>query len=280
MKCFYHGDLDGKCAGAIVYAFTPCCSRSDFYEVDYGRDFPFDVIEDGERVFIVDWSLNQIEGGWEKLMAITNDIVWIDHHKSALEGCNFKFKGIQNTGEAGCVLTWQFFKGQDAVPFGFDLVGDYDIWRFKYGDDTVAFQNAMKLYDTHPTSSIWRDVYSSQKTIDKLLGEGYIIKRSLEMSGGAKVKKLGFTTEFEGHKAVACNAFAGSKLFDSIETDADLKITFRHDGTQFTVSVYSSNNDIDCSEIAKKYGGGGHKGAAGFQCDAIPFKRLGGLNES
>ena len=37
---------------------------------------------------------------------------------------------------------------------------------------------------------------------------------------------------------------------------------------------YIPKKNIDCSEIAKKYGGGGHKQAAGFQCKELPFKRM------
>ena len=32
-------------------------------------------------------------------------------------------------------------------------------------------------------------------------------------------------------------------------------------------SLYNDNEEVDCSVIAKQYGGGGHKGAAGFVCD-------------
>jgi nanoRNase/pAp phosphatase (c-di-AMP/oligoRNAs hydrolase) len=38
-----------------------------------------------------------------------------------------------------------------------------------------------------------------------------------------------------------------------------------------TVSLYSTKPEIDCGEIARTFGGGGHKGAAGFQCTELPF---------
>jgi nanoRNase/pAp phosphatase (c-di-AMP/oligoRNAs hydrolase) len=39
---------------------------------------------------------------------------------------------------------------------------------------------------------------------------------------------------------------------------------------KWVVSLYTTK-DIDVSEIAKKYGGGGHKQAAGFTCDKLPW---------
>lgn len=42
-------------------------------------------------------------------------------------------------------------------------------------------------------------------------------------------------------------------------------------GDLFKVSMYSEF--VDVSEIAVKYGGGGHKGASGFQCTELPFRK-------
>ena len=56
-----------------------------------------------------------------------------------------------------------------------------------------------------------------------------------------------------------------------------MMITFSTNGKQWRVSLYQDGRpDVDCSVIAKKYGGGGHKGAAGFECVTLPFKIVGG----
>jgi hypothetical protein len=53
----------------------------------------------------------------------------------------------------------------------------------------------------------------------------------------------------------------------------DLMILFvRRKDNLWNVSLYSTKDDIDCGAIAKSFGGGGHKGAAGFQCDELPFE--------
>ena len=38
------------------------------------------------------------------------------------------------------------------------------------------------------------------------------------------------------------------------------------------VSLFTTKKDIDCSALAKKYGGGGHEQAAGFGADRIEIK--------
>jgi hypothetical protein len=41
---------------------------------------------------------------------------------------------------------------------------------------------------------------------------------------------------------------------------------------RWKVSLYSVKPEVDCGEIAKAFGGGGHKGAAGFMCDWLPWE--------
>ncbi len=62
----------------------------------------------------------------------------------------------------------------------------------------------------------------------------------------------------------------GSLAFNELMFDYPICIGFVYDGKQYTVGLYS--REIDVSEIAKKYDGGGHKGAAGFVCKELPFK--------
>lgn len=41
------------------------------------------------------------------------------------------------------------------------------------------------------------------------------------------------------------------------------------DGKQYHFSLYNDNGLVDCSIIAKQFGGGGHKGAAGFRIKSL-----------
>jgi oligoribonuclease NrnB/cAMP/cGMP phosphodiesterase (DHH superfamily) len=126
MKCFYHTDMDGKCAGAIVYKFykldrdytKEVGEQCEFIPINYNDDFPFDKIIPNETIIIVDFSL-QKEGEFDRLLKITDKVIWIDHHKTAIE----KHKHLENNviglrqdGVAGCVLTWQYFYPKEEIP--------------------------------------------------------------------------------------------------------------------------------------------------------------------
>ena len=54
------------------------------------------------------------------------------------------------------------------------------------------------------------------------------------------------------------------------EEEYDMFIGFSYNGKSWNYSLRSTK--VDCSQIAMKYGGGGHKGASGFSADELIFK--------
>ena len=74
---------------------------------------------------------------------------------------------------------------------------------------------------------------------------------------------------YEEHKRKR-NERVYRKFGEEYETH-DMVCRFAYNGKGWTYSLYSSNPEIDCSEIAKQYGGGGHRGAAGFKLDHCIF---------
>jgi hypothetical protein len=53
--CFYHSaDFDGICSGAIVKQKHPDCY---VYGINYGEDFPWDMLREDDIVIMCDFSL-------------------------------------------------------------------------------------------------------------------------------------------------------------------------------------------------------------------------------
>ena len=276
MKCIHHDDMDGRCAAAIVRkAYLEAGipeGNMEFIEMSYKDDFPFDKIKDDEEVIIVDFSL-QRPGDFERLMELTDNIAWIDHHISAIERFEcLGLSGVRKNGTAACELTWEYFFPGKEVPLAVRLLGDYDVWKFSYGKDTDYFQAATMLYDTMPTSNIWDKWLDPNYTLKEEIEHGKLVITYRNNLYKKIVSSYSFETEFEGYKAIACNSnHKTSQLFDSINKDYDLMMVFARDGKKWIVSLYSKKDNVDCSKIAMKYGGGGHKKAAGFECYELPF---------
>lgn len=79
--------------------------------------------------------------------------------------------------------------------------------------------------------------------------------------------KNSFEAKILGLRAICLNTVNfNSMAFDNVynEENHDLMITFQFNGKNWKFSLYSTKDEIDCSEIAKKFNGGGHKKASGF----------------
>ena len=272
MKCFYHSaDLDGHCSGAIVNLAHPNC---ELIGINYGDEFPWDTIQKNETVYMVDFSLQPFED-MERLNSIS-DFVWIDHHKSAIEEAtnrNFYASGILEIGRGACELCWEFlFPGveNEAVR----LLGRYDVWDLQPG--TLELQNGLRMHETLPTNTdLWESLLGPDEDLLKeSLHIGQILLRKKQMDDRSYARSFSFETEIDGLSVIAINrGMTNSQLFESVYDPSkhDGMLTFVRRKGQWTVSLYSDQKHIDSSIICKARGGGGHKGAAGFQCKELPF---------
>jgi len=271
MKCFYHNDLDGHCAAAIVKEYYTTVS-SKYYEMDYSKSFPFDIIQKNEMIVIVDFSLSSIED-WKKLLTITPFIIWIDHHITAIEKYKeLNLKGIQDIRAAGCELTWEYYFLNIKVPLVVTLLGDYDTWTLRYKEDSEALQLGIKLENTYPENDMWSTWFYDNDLIRHFIENGKLLLKFREQQYAEVIRSQAYFIQFEGYTAVVCNSHErGSQLFASVSPELyDIMMPFCWNGKKWTVSLYTTK-DIDVSTIALKYGGGGHKNAAGFICDYPPF---------
>jgi len=280
MKCYYHNDLDGRCAGAIVFHSVSIKEqnreyKSEMIELDYKDEIEIEKILPNEQIWIVDFSFKPEI--MEEVFKKTTDIVWIDHHKTADE---YKYsrgiKGLRITEDkkfSGCELTWQYVHPDLPMPRAVELIGDRDKWAWKFGDDTAWFNQAIKLYDHKPTDEIWITLLFSDKQ-DKqcksIMVEGSICLKFRDSICKDYCDHYGFETKFEGYKCFANGIYMfGSEGFGDRFKKYDICISYEFTSKNWIVGLYSTT--IDVGEIAKKYGGGGHKGASGFVCKELPF---------
>lgn len=284
MICYHHNDLDGRCAAAIVKKYYPECRMREI-TYDENPNFSMELqsgLSIGEEVIIVDFSFKPEK--MKELYQHTSpaNIIWIDHHNTAKEydyGCLLGgLRDFLEPGLSGCELTWKYFFPDEDIPEAVRLLGDYDTWRFDTKEHTMAFQFGMRAKYNMPQSPIWHDLLSDRFTasISLIKGNGEAILDYQKQISEIFFKGR-YTREFEGYKVliVNVNLFAmGSNMFDYLSQSEkdhhDFYVAWFFNGMSYNVSL-RSRKDIDVSEIAKKYGGGGHKGAAGFVCDKLPF---------
>lgn len=269
MICFYHSaDLDGHCSGAIVKKFNLDC---ELIGINFGDEFPWEKVK-GEKVVMVDFSLPIEE--MIRLQDESESFYWIDHHISAIkdaEECDFNPLGQRGIGRAACELTWKYFSNSSWLPKIVTLLGRYDVWDHE-DPEVLPFQYGIRQYSTYPDDSAW-DVWFREFP-EYILTEGKIILKYADEENRKYAKGCTFETELDGLRCIAVNKMlTNSKIFDSVfdpdKHDVMLTFGFRKGG--WMVSLYSQRGGVDVSIVAKAHGGGGHKGAAGFSCDELPF---------
>jgi len=277
MICIYHRNNDGRCAAAIVNKRFGRLTDIDFIGMQYGEDLPWETFSEHEHVVIVDFSLKKHQ--WDHLFEVTQNVTWIDHHISAIEDEDnpHHLPGVRENGVAGAMLTWDYFYSGITPPLAVKFISDYDIWAFRYGDTTKEFSQGLWFYDTHPQSNIWETLLCSHKhetthLIGRILKDGRTIIKHNKKTWASIVKRQSISSHWEGYRIQVVNLRGPSLVFESLELDTcDLLVLWSYTGKYYQVNVFTQDNsDVDVSKICKKYGGGGHRGAGGFEIKKLP----------
>ncbi|MDH5505830.1 MAG: hypothetical protein OEZ02_01250 [Anaerolineae bacterium] len=270
--CLHHNDADGRASAAI--ARRALGKDLALYEMNYGDPIPWEMVEAATQVIVVDFSL-PLEA--MQRIAASRELVWIDHHKSSLEtlqAAAVEWPGLRDIAEAGCVLTWRYYFPDQPVPRAVILIGDRDIWRWAEAD-TGPFGEGLFQLDTCPDNDeLWQPLLNDDPhAVAQLIETGAILREARLQGIRRKTASAGFEVTFEGHRTLAVNERGsgdmGQHIRDIGYTIAYCYIDKLLDGTLTTfVTLYSA--EVDVSEIARKFGGGGHRGAAGFSFERGP----------
>jgi len=270
--CLHHNDTDGRASGAIVRRALG--ERVELYEMDYGDSLPLDLVVVADHILIVDFSLPKDE---METLAAYHQFTWIDHHKSAIDemdGAADSWSGLRDTSEAACVLTWRYFYPDQPVPKSVILIGDRDIWRWAERD-TGAFNEGLYQHYTRPNNDdLWGPLLNDDpEALADLIASGSTIREARLREIRRATARYSFEVMFEGQRTLVINLRGSGDLGAQIRAMGYpmgyCYVDKVSEGQLMTfVTLYS--DQIDVSKIAKKFGGGGHAGAAGFH-----FRRSG-----
>lgn len=284
MICIYHSrDLDGKCSAAIIKKKYPLC---ELYPFDYGESLKLDYISNNHSIAYLCDVIPEEESFLE--LAKKLKLFWIDHHQSAISMSEKNglsvLEGKRESGRASaCRLCWEYEFDYN-VPKGVALLSDYDIWNL-HSEEVLEFQYGMRsLGSNSPEDNIWDKIFSYDDDFVKdIVNRGKMVLEVEDINNAEKCKLFAFESLIDGYKAITlgmlgCNSRTFKSVWNPDKYDVMMSIGIREfEGNEndiFSVSLYTDKRNIDVSKIAKNHGGGGHKQAAGFQCDKIPFSRI------
>lgn len=281
--CIYHGPgcMDGLVAAWSIWKRWP---DIQFVPAQYGQEPP-DVAD--KSVLIVDFSYKR-----DVLLRMAERakyIVVLDHHKTAQadladfidpalkfpdgwipRAAGHQIAALFEMDKSGARLAWEYGHPGNYVPMMVQNVEDRDLWRFQmpWTREVHAYLTSCDLdfptIDGIAAQIDDRDLFKPiviagasilrqhNKNVDAMLAA--TLRRG--MIAGYDVPMANLPPVFASD---AGNVMAKGEAFAAVWYE-------KRDGT-LSFSLRSAADGVDVSEVAAKYGGGGHVHAAGF---AVP----------
>ncbi len=249
----------------------------EYIPVQYGQEPPQQAFDKDAKLFVLDFSYSR-DVMFELAAMRHEEMVVLDHHKTAkqaLEGIEIELAS-NNCGDAlhvkfdmtksGGRLTWEHFHSGEPSPWLVDYSEDRDLWAWKLGEskEVNAFLRSWPL-DFDGWDRLNLTLPGSARWYEWIAAGAAILRREKQIVD----QHVGHASEIvlTGHKILAVNA---TVLFSEIAGELAKDRPFgacwfdRKDGLR-QWSLRSREGGVDVSEVAKKFGGGGHPQAAGFE---------------
>ncbi len=266
----YHDDLDGF--GAAWAAWKKFGNKADYLPVDFGKPMPTDL--KNKEIYILDFCYPEAET--KALLKNNKKLVVIDHHITRKNIFKLLEGSVWNIKRAGCVLSWQYFCPGKKIPKLIEYVEDIDLWTLKLKNTreiTLFMESLPKDFKE------WSKIASGMENKNKF---SEYLEKGKAISGfvGKIIEIIASNSEnaiFEGKKASVVNSpkFT-SELGEYLlrKTKNSIAIIWSLKNGRIKVSLRSLKG-VDVSKLVQKYGGGGHRQAAGFILEAgekIPWQ--------
>lgn len=286
----YHDKcMDGFTAAWAIWKRWP---HAEFIARNYGQTPPPDL--DGKHVLIVDFSfpkavlLDMVENGGAA------SVVILDHHKTAQADLE-PFQRFKDNPErftppviasmiddmahggyppilaqfdmerSGAGMAWDFARSPgQARPILVELVEDRDLWRFEMGDTSKFLHLALTSGET--TFERWDE---ADGYIDAFIDRGQAIAAYRDSLIDEIVERA-VCVVIDGEYGIgvdcpyALASDVGHRLLDDWP-DARFAAAIVRGEQVISYSLRSRDDRADVSALAKKFGGGGHRNAAGFK---------------
>ena len=307
---FYHDDHDGIAGAAVIKYYIEkfmykCLDydRPIFVKCDYGNNHIKNLYkkyitldnDDYYTVFIVDLSftIDTVHILEELSNNVNVNLTWIDHHDSSINLINTYIHGKDihyrtiSKNHCGAYLAFEILlfntdieKSTHAIQ-ALEYIDQYDRWDFDDTNNAKYFHLGLETELSNSISDIGKICKMEEILFKELVDLNDIIKNGkaiycyLMNSYEFYRNKFGYESMIEGIRCYVINNKTNSWIFgDEIFNKYLICAVFAYDGEYYEYTLYSSNLNIDCLKIAEKFGGGGHKGAAGFRSKELVLKKI------
>lgn len=294
-KCF-----DGFCAAWVFRKFWGN-NDIDFVHAHYGDDPPDTK---GRKVWVLDFSYPR-DVMIDKVIKPSLRTTVYDHHRTAEADLKdllpeLRKKGLQRTGDkiifdmnrSGAGITYDELEREAGKKIGIhtprfngqrkirlvDYIEDRDLWNWKLPDSKAVSAYVSTVPMTFEDYDKLGETMSTESGVQEIVKLGHAIQGYIDEFGRRAIDMARW--EQLGQYHVPCINVPYMNCSDHVGRLAEMYPEapfavgyFRNLKGQWQFSL-RSRGDFDVSEVAKTYGGGGHKNAGGFQVDSLPWTEM------
>jgi len=268
----YHASCNDGFTAAWA-AWLQFGDSAKYYPVSHGGKLISMKKLKGKNVFIVDFSYSR--SVIDQIVRTARSLLILDHHKTSEKelaglGCT-----IFDLTRSGAGITWDYFHGSGNRPNIIKYAEDYDLWQYKFEETApvvAVMENADNSFEewdhirTQLDDETTRlDYINMGNTIinyrDKVIQRKFVTKPMHVMIDGMIVK-------------AANSAIWQSEIGNALSRgEYGFSVVWSHSESGKVFYSLRSDNKIgaDVEKIARLFGGGGHKNAAGFAMDEPPI---------
>lgn len=286
----YHANCDDG-FGAAFAAWTRWSNSVEYIAAHYGSPPP--PVE-GKHILIVDFSYkSDVLATMDQALSVTI----LDHHKSAAEDLapyrRFAEKperftmpvvesmaaDLRRNGHApinalfdmdrsGARMAWEFCHPGSDVPWLIRLIEDRDLWRFQY-DETRPF--SLYLRSLSYSFDLWKCLATQLENNSRDIMKEALAIQCYHLALVKDIARHHDLVPFQGVDGLVPVAASPYRLASDVAhellqmyPDAPFAATVNHRAHSAGYSLRSEDSRLDVAKIAQRFGGGGHRNAAGF----------------
>lgn len=219
---------------------------------------------------VVDASTAKRLGTAERLLAVARDTLVIDHHAN-YEGFAQHYLG-DTTAPATASLIWQIIKSSAIAPTYNMALYCYvalmtDTGRFAFmNTNRTAFVDATEMIDLGVNPAKVSELVYENKTLQAMRAEALLVERAQFSCTGCVV--FSYILQ-EDLRDLGIERDATEQLPSILRSikGVEVAVLFREEESEGVRVNLRSRCNYDVGAFALQFGGGGHKGAAGFSLD-------------
>ena len=260
----FHANCPDGIAAAWA-AWTVYGDLATYLPASYGDAPPPVVDDEGEPrdVLIVDFSYPR--DALVKLHGEAKSLLVLDHHKTAREACEGLPFCVFDMDRSGAGLAWDVLRPGEPRPWVIDYTEDRDLWRHKLPDTHAV--NAWLRAGLRTIDGIQR-ASTAPLEVAVYLGAKVLAEQRVYIE---QTKARASLAVLAGHlvPVVECGRHCASEIVGELSEGHPFAASWQvRDGVTH-YELRSRDGGLDVSVIAKRFGGGGHRNAAGFS-SAVP----------